>query len=279
MPVIYVAVGRRLGYPLRLVQTKEHLFFRWDDPRGTIIKWDHPRMEFWIPPDRFNVEGAGEGIAFYADWHYIQWPHLWKEADFEHKCYLRSLSRKEELADFLIQRAECFYELGNCNECIKAIYFARQLAPNDRRYEWLHAKRTKEIQDHEAAIDRMLEMLQDRRAARQSLPGVLGHSRNCCCLKCEELRDIAQSRPVAPHGVSCQCFHCRKAREAAEQPIGVLGHPAICQCAGCIHQRNLPQPSHVGAMGHPASGSTLGHSSNQRNIGHPSRIGLPSSTW
>src|SRR5262245_61608540 len=29
MPVLYVAVGRRLGYPLKLVQTRGHLFFRW----------------------------------------------------------------------------------------------------------------------------------------------------------------------------------------------------------------------------------------------------------
>ncbi len=32
MPVIYVAVGRRLGYPLKLVESRGHLFFRWDDP-------------------------------------------------------------------------------------------------------------------------------------------------------------------------------------------------------------------------------------------------------
>jgi hypothetical protein len=31
LPLAYVAVGRRLGYPLRLVQTKNHVFARWDD--------------------------------------------------------------------------------------------------------------------------------------------------------------------------------------------------------------------------------------------------------
>jgi hypothetical protein len=30
MPVLYVAVGRRLGYPLKLVTTKGHLFVRWE---------------------------------------------------------------------------------------------------------------------------------------------------------------------------------------------------------------------------------------------------------
>jgi len=32
MPILYVALGRRLGYPLKLVSTKEHLFMRWDSP-------------------------------------------------------------------------------------------------------------------------------------------------------------------------------------------------------------------------------------------------------
>jgi len=31
MPVLYVAVGRRLGYPMRLVLAKAHVFARWDD--------------------------------------------------------------------------------------------------------------------------------------------------------------------------------------------------------------------------------------------------------
>jgi len=30
MPVLYVAVGRRLGYPLKLVATDSHVFARWD---------------------------------------------------------------------------------------------------------------------------------------------------------------------------------------------------------------------------------------------------------
>src|SRR5262249_8021476 len=30
LPVLYVAVGRQLGYPLKLVTTKGHLFVRWE---------------------------------------------------------------------------------------------------------------------------------------------------------------------------------------------------------------------------------------------------------
>src|SRR5208337_1682697 len=34
LPILYVAVGRRLGYPLKLVRTAHHLFARWDEPDG-----------------------------------------------------------------------------------------------------------------------------------------------------------------------------------------------------------------------------------------------------
>lgn len=166
MPVVYVAVARRLGYPVKLVETREHLFFRWEDPRGTIIHWQHTNTEFWLPPDRFNVEGAGEGIAYYPDSFYIQWPHLWKESDFMHGRYLRPLSSKDELASFFIERGECFWELRSRGEALKAYWHARQLTPDDKRYEWLHAKRTHEYErELELDRERMLEINELNRRA------------------------------------------------------------------------------------------------------------------
>lgn len=50
MPVLYVAVGRRLGYPLKLVTTKGHLFVRWE---GT--------------GERFNVEATSHGLNRFDD--------------------------------------------------------------------------------------------------------------------------------------------------------------------------------------------------------------------
>jgi len=37
MPVMYVAIGRRLGYPMKLVSAKAHLFCRWDDGKEASI--------------------------------------------------------------------------------------------------------------------------------------------------------------------------------------------------------------------------------------------------
>jgi hypothetical protein len=33
LPVLYAAIGRRMGYPIRLVTIRQHMFCRWDDPR------------------------------------------------------------------------------------------------------------------------------------------------------------------------------------------------------------------------------------------------------
>ncbi len=51
LPVLYIAIGRRLGYPLRLVKAARHLFVRWDDPDGKL----------WFHPDRFNIEPLDQG--------------------------------------------------------------------------------------------------------------------------------------------------------------------------------------------------------------------------
>jgi hypothetical protein len=54
IPVIYVAVARRLGYPVSLAATEEHLYVRYDEPNG-----DHFNVEataishFKTPPDEY----------------------------------------------------------------------------------------------------------------------------------------------------------------------------------------------------------------------------------
>lgn len=246
MPVVYVAVGRRLGFPLYLVETRSHLFFRWDDSRGTQLQWRDPDLNLWIPPDRFNVEGACEGIAYYPDSHYIQWPELWAKIDFDHGRYLRSLTPKEELASFLIQRAECFYDLRKLDDALKAIYYARQLCPDDKRYQQLHAQRSKEWNDRREMHDHIVEMEQDRRRRQQLVDAAKGHSPHCCCGQCEQANQQAHARRFPSHGPDCQCRNCNQAREAAAAPSGIPGHLPQCLCSECQHLKLHPShlPSH-----------------------------------
>lgn len=53
-PVIFTAVGRRLGFPIKLVKTREHLFCRWDDG-----------------DERFNIEATNQGYFRYSDNDYL----------------------------------------------------------------------------------------------------------------------------------------------------------------------------------------------------------------
>jgi Transglutaminase-like superfamily len=46
MPVLYAAIGRRLGYPMKLAFAVEHVFCRWDDGRG----------------ERFDMEATSQGF-------------------------------------------------------------------------------------------------------------------------------------------------------------------------------------------------------------------------
>ena len=50
MPVVYTAVARRLGYPVKLVLTKGHVFCRWD-----------------APAERFNIEATNAGMNSFPD--------------------------------------------------------------------------------------------------------------------------------------------------------------------------------------------------------------------
>ncbi len=115
MPVMYVAIGRRLGYPMKLVAAKEHLFCRWDDGQ-----------------ERFNIEGAGNGgIDYPPDDYYRTWPKPISDADMATGVFLTSMSAAEELAGFLHHRGMCLHQNGRLPEARAAFAEAHRLQPRD----------------------------------------------------------------------------------------------------------------------------------------------------
>lgn len=91
MPVMYVAVGRRLGYPMKLVLAHSHIFCRWHDAT-----------------DRFNIEGASNGNVNYdPDEYYKTWPKPLNDVDIASGVYLTSMTPTQELAVFLEIRGSC----------------------------------------------------------------------------------------------------------------------------------------------------------------------------
>ena len=120
MPVLYVALGRRLGYPLKLVTTKAHLFVRWEGAG-----------------ERFNLEATGRGMNRYDDAHFKQWPFPVTDEEIKAEGYLKSLTPAEELAVFLSIRGQCLMEAGRLADAAEAYAEAVRLAPAPRGYRLL----------------------------------------------------------------------------------------------------------------------------------------------
>ncbi len=132
LPVLQVAVGRRLGYPLKLVTTKGHLFVRWEDAR-----------------ERFNFEAAGQGANRFPDGYYRHWPFDVTEEEVQAEGYLKSLSAAEELAVFLSIRGMCWREAGRFAEAAESFREAARLWPGCRSFQLM--KTQMEQQAHRSA--------------------------------------------------------------------------------------------------------------------------------
>lgn len=119
MPVLYVAVGRKLGYPLKLVATKNHLFVRWEDSR-----------------ERLNIEATSHGLTTFDDDYYRRWPFPMSPEEERSERYLVSLSAAEEFAVFLSLRTQCLLAAGRHKEALECQEHACRMAPaspNQRR--------------------------------------------------------------------------------------------------------------------------------------------------
>lgn len=121
LPVLYAAVGRRLGYPLRIVQGARHLFLRWDERES----------QSPLARDRFNIEATATGFVAHPDRFYEHWPFPHPDPDVDPRHYLRSLTPREELASFLCIRSIVLMDNGQFVQAIQPAAWARQLAPGD----------------------------------------------------------------------------------------------------------------------------------------------------
>jgi hypothetical protein len=122
LPVLYVAVGRELGYPLKLVTTRGHLFVRWEG-KG----------------ERFNVEATARGLLTHPDEYYRHWPFEVTREEERAEGYLKSLSPAEELAVFLSIRGMCLREHGRYGEAAEAFAAAAQRNPGCGSYGLMQA--------------------------------------------------------------------------------------------------------------------------------------------
>ena len=94
LPPAYAAVGRRLGYPLKLVSTCRHVFLRWDGGSG----------------ERFNIECTSPGLVAHPDEYYLRWPRPLPAEQSRRYHALQSLTPVQEIASFLANRGHVWFE-------------------------------------------------------------------------------------------------------------------------------------------------------------------------
>ncbi|MFW6154292.1 MAG: transglutaminase family protein [Planctomycetota bacterium] len=125
LPVLFVALGRRLGYPLTLVESPGHLFFRWESPR-----------------ERFNAEFHDKGLNVQDDDHYRRWPWPWPaeliRREARDPTYLVSLTPTQTLSNFALNRALFLIDIPTRRfEALETMRAACRLWKNHRHDAWL----------------------------------------------------------------------------------------------------------------------------------------------
>jgi len=114
LPVLFVAIGRRLRYPMHLAVANGHVICQWLNDDGT----------------HANLEGSSAGGgSMQPDAYYHSWPHPLTPAHMASGHYLRPFTRAEELALFMDVRARCLSDNGRLPEAREAHDMARAVAP------------------------------------------------------------------------------------------------------------------------------------------------------
>lgn len=117
LPVLFAAVGRRLGYPLKLVSARSHLFVRWESQNDT-----------------FNIEGTNGGLVSHPDEYYKTWPKSYPEELGKAEGYLQSMTPQDELACFLDQRGMCLRANKRYAEAVEVYQACLSLRPHSLIY-------------------------------------------------------------------------------------------------------------------------------------------------
>ena len=145
MPVLFACIARRLGYPIKLVTTRNHLFARWDDP---------------ISGERFNIEVTDKSAEFRPDEFYRSGMVKLNPGEVERMGYLVSLSPDREFSSFLHLRAMCLWDMGKLEE-------AKATMEASARFDMKHRKL--DVENHYILeIERQLRVLKMRGTIDQS---------------------------------------------------------------------------------------------------------------
>lgn len=155
---LYIALGRRLGYPLKLVPAMEHFFVRWDDAAtGT----------------RLNIEATSPGLNCPSDEDYHTFPKPIPPELRSDGWMLQSMTPVEEVAEFYVIRGNCFHDWFDYHGMLQLAYYANHLVSEAQPYyRGYHALATMLFRQYVAknvqfAIDQKGEVVAVERGQRR----------------------------------------------------------------------------------------------------------------
>jgi len=219
MPVLYAAIGRRLGYPLKLVLAKAHVFVRWDDGGG----------------ERFNIEATNQGMNSFDDEYYKTWPQKMTPAEIAAGVYLKSLNAAGELALFLATRGHCLLDNGRTSEAQIAYAWAHHLAPDDPQCLVYLADAVR--RERPGIFQRGRGDVADQMAMGRTSSRGQGSMK-----KPDPLAELRRIEAINEH--NRRMLHKRTALPP-RSGAGTVRQP------GQLHQPTLPQPPGIGVAGQP----------------------------
>ncbi|MEW6110399.1 MAG: transglutaminase family protein [Nitrospirota bacterium] len=111
MPILYLAIAQRLGYPVYAVAVPDHLFVRYVDSN---LKEQ-------------NIEASGQG-GYMSDEEYIKELQI-SDKGIKSGAYLRPLSQKELLARLVAENAIYWGQHGDSKRAIKYLEYSVQASP------------------------------------------------------------------------------------------------------------------------------------------------------
>ncbi len=116
LPTVAIAVGRRLGYPLKLVLVPNHTLYRWDDG-----------------DDRHNYQHTESGGDIRSDDYFFSWPRSWTEYDYtinrQTNVWLHSMNATQEVSKFLCNRAIMLCDAERFDEAMQSIEASQRFDP------------------------------------------------------------------------------------------------------------------------------------------------------
>ena len=129
IPTITIAVGRRLGYPIFQVNSKQHTYCRWD---GTASGRDDHGNPAWSEKFNFDPSGSAPGVSLDPDAFYLTWPEITTPEEVTKYDLFSSLTAQKQIALFLLNRGHILKKAGRLHEALACYDQARSRWPETR---------------------------------------------------------------------------------------------------------------------------------------------------